>query len=460
MQLGEAPDHIPATLDTRSGSAAPATSVDGGVIDRLVRHYADQGRVSRIYPAAASLGHRGRMHQNYSDQEHMCGMSRTFRIDVDRGSPVQHLVDSLNQVATIEYATPNYLSCLPFAAPAPAVATIDSDLAWDTRDSIFARDAMAYEPGDPSITIGLIDSGVAPRHPEMIRRFHSGFDTVQLGAEDFAAGVKLLGDARVVDTKPIDEFVGHGMACAGIMGAAGEMIPPGLAGTCPIIPIRVLGSAELTGRATPVGLGAISDIDMGVKIAVELGAKVLNMSFGTADSALDPTAPKPHADIVKYALLRGCVLVAASGNSGKREEFWPAAFQGVIAVGSAGLDGKPSHFSTRGDHVALCAVGERVATCNLRGYQLATGTSFAAPFVAAAAALLVSRAHRRSYPLDGDDVRKYLTRSATPWAAKDEDGCGAGILNVLAALQNLDREIDRSPPEEGEPDAPDTTDND
>jgi subtilisin family serine protease len=459
LQLGEAPDHVPSQLDVRNKAVASATKLDGGVIDRLIRHYANGAHITRVHAAAASLGRRGERHLDFSDQEHICGMSRTFRLDMDRGSPIEKLVASLSEVATVEHAGLNYLCSLPFSAALPTPElVIDAAQAWESRDLIYGREAMAYEPGDAGVIIGIVDSGVAPHHPETLRRFRSGFDTVQLGVSDFAQGVTLLGDTKQADTKPIDEYVGHGMGCAGIIGALGETIPPGLAGDCSLLPLRVLGAARLPGKTSAVGLGAISDIDMGMKMAIELGAKVLNMSFGTADSGLEPNAEKPHADIVRYALTRDCILVAASGNSGKEEAYWPAAYDGVIAVGSVGPDGKPSHFTTRGSHVTLCAVGERVATCALKGYQLATGTSFAAPFVTAAAALLVSRAQRRSYPLGGADVRRLLIESATPWPGKDAQGCGAGILNAVAALEALDREIDRSPPSEAELDAPDITD--
>jgi subtilisin family serine protease len=459
LRLGEAPEHVPSQIDVRSRAVAAATKLDGGVVDRLIRHYTNGVRISRVHPAAASLGMRGAMHCNFSDEEHICGLSRTFRVDMDRGSPIQRLVDALNDVTTVEGASLNYLCCLPFEASAARAATLDLAEAWESRDTIFAREAMAYEPGDSGVSVAVVDCGVAPHHPETVHRFRSGFDTVQLGSSDFAPGVTLLGDETLVDTKPIDEYVGHGMACAGIIGAVGQRIPPGLAGECSLLPVRVLGAAKLPGKAEPVGLGAISDIDAGMKMAIDLEGKVLNMSFGTPDSALEPEAPKPHADVVKYALLRGCVLVAASGNSGSEEVYWPAAYEGVIAAGSCGSDEKPSHFTTRGSHVALCAVGERVATCALDGYQLATGTSFAAPFVSAAAALLVSRAQRRSYPLDGPTVRRLLMESATPWPGKDTKGYGTGILNAFAALEALDREIDRSPPEDAEPNAPDITEN-
>jgi len=114
----------------------------------------------------------------------------------------------------------------------------------------------------------------------------------------------------------------------------------------------------------------------------------------------------------------------------------------VIAVGAVGDDGRPTPFSTRGPHVALCAPGERVLTSAIEAYQLATGTSFAAPFVAGAAALLVAYAQRRAYPLDGATVRDLLVATARPFAPGAADGCGAGILDAAAALQALSGRID------------------
>jgi subtilisin family serine protease len=448
LRLGEAPEHVPTQLDVRSRAVAPATKIDGGVIDRLIRHYANGALVTRVHGAAASLGKRGALHCGFNDEEQISGLSRTFRLDMDRGSAIERLVAALSEVSIVEHASPNFISRAPFSAVVSPPLAIDIQQAWESRDAMYAREAMAYEPGDPGLIVAIVDSGVSRHHPEMSKRFRSGFDTVQLGSSDFAPGVTLLGDVAQADTKPIDKHVGHGMACAGIIGAIGNGMPAGLAGDCALLPIRVLGAAKLPAKTEAVGLGAITDIDMGVKMAVDLGARVINMSFGTADDALEPGVPKPHADVVSYAAARGCVLVAASGNSGKEEIYWPAAYENVIAVGSIAVaDAKPSHFTTRGSHVALCAVGERVATCSLDGYQLATGTSFAAPFVAAAAALIVSRAQRRSYPVSGSDVRRILTESATPWPASrqaDFSGYGAGILNVAAALATLDQEIDRS----------------
>jgi subtilisin family serine protease len=446
MRLGEAPERIPTRLDVQQGAATPATCMDGGgPFDRLVSHHANAARITRVFPSAESLGRHVSRHLGFDDQEHHYGMSRTFRLEVERGAPVGRLASVLRELPAVESATPHYCCHVPFASPALQSPPVDLSQAWAPRDAIHAGEALAYETGDPSIVVAIVDTGVSPNHRETNGRFRGGYDTVQLSSRDFAQGVTLLGTPGHIDTRPVDEYVGHGMACAGIIGARGENIPPGVGGNCWLLPIRVLGAARLPGKADAVGLGAIADIDLGVKMAVDLGARVLNMSFGTPDDAVEPGLPKPHADVIRYAAARGCVLVAASGNSGKEELYWPAAFDEVIAAGAVDSEARPSRFSSRGEHVTLCAPGERIATCALEGrYQLATGTSFAAPFVAAACALLLSRAGRRSFPVDGAIIKSILSASATAWK-REETGCGSGILNVYDALQELDRRINQDP---------------
>jgi subtilisin family serine protease len=405
-------------------------------------------RITRVYAAAASVHRPGARHKAYDDREQAFGLARTFRIDVPPGTPIGDLTNSLNQIAAVESATPNYVSVTPFQLAAP----VSTDADWAPWRMVRAAQASAYEGGDPAVIVGLVDSGVAPKHAELMGKLRSGFDTVQLGGSELALGIELLGDRRGVDTHPTDSFVGHGMGCAGIIGALGLSMPPGLAGQCPIIPMRALGAARFPGKQQAVGIGATTDLDMAMKLVVDLGAKVLNLSFGTEDSTLEPSAPKPHADVVAYAADRGCIMVAASGNDPTQSCYWPAAYPTVITVGSVGADGRPSAFSTRGEHVALCAPGERVLTLALTGYQHATGTSFAAPFVAAAAALLVARAQKRSTPLDGDAVKRLLMASASPFGAPGVLGCGAGILDAHAALQALDAHVDRSLPADAQQD--------
>lgn len=444
MKLGEVPAGIPTAMDVFRKAARAADGTGHGALDRVARTFGGGAiRVSRLHGAAKSLRQIGQRNRGYSDAEEIAGISRVLRLDVAPGTHIGSMAISLMQLDAVESAIPNYICTVGLDGPdLPPLPDDHEDDGWAARDMVGARTALAYCAGDPTVTIGVVDSGIALGHTEFADRLRSGYDTVQLGVGELAGGVALLGDNQGADTNPTDRFVGHGTGCAGIIGAGGAAMPPGLGGECHMLPIRSLGAARFPGRPTAVGVGAISDLDMGLVMAIQLGASVVNCSFGTEDEALEPGAPKPHAEAVAFAAARDCTLVVASGNSGDRRIYWPAAFPEVIAVGSVADDRSISAFTTGGDHVALCAPGERVRTAALDGYQRATGTSFAAPFVSGAAALLVSRARARSASLDPATIKSILTASATPHQVDVGAGYGAGVLDAAAALQQLDQALD------------------
>ncbi|MXP40724.1 S8 family serine peptidase [Altererythrobacter soli] len=458
LKLGEVPDHIPTAMDVRQGARTRAERTGHGAVDRVSGAFGGSVRVSRLHSAAAALGRPGARNKGYSDLEVLTGISRMLRLDVEPGTHVGSMAISLRQLDVVESVTPNYIVAVGLDRYEPAFGGLggddeEDDDGWAPREMIGAQRALAHEPGDPAVIVGVVDSGVNPAHEEFGWRLRSGFDTVQLGHGEMAGGIALLGDNAGADVDPSDRFVGHGSGCAAIIGAAGERMPPGLAGDCQILPIRSLGAALFPGKQQAVGVGSVSDLDIGMVMAVQLGAKVVNLSFGTDDEAIEPGAPKPHAEAVAYATARGCTLVAAAGNSGDARTYWPAACPEVIAVGSVGLDAAASGFSTSGDHVALCAPGERIRTAAVDGYQRATGTSFAAPFAAAAAALLHSRAQRRSAALAPETVKQLLIESARPHRPDTPEGNGAGILDAARALALLDQALDADPSTEfGGPD--------
>jgi subtilisin family serine protease len=440
LDLGETPEAIPALRDARIGAQQYARKVDVGAVDSVLSRYASEYRVARLHGAAAMSHKPGQRNRRYNDMEQNFGLARTLRIEVPEDCNVGYLLNALRPLAVVEQASPHYLSTLPFDT-AVAAQAIDVEAAWAPRDCIQAAEAEAYQAGDPAVITAVVDTGVALQHQELQGLMKPGFDSVMLGTTTLPAGIQLVGDATQVDADP-EDMVGHGTSCMAIIGGAGRLIPPGLANGTTLVPVRSLASALFPGRPDPVGIGGCADIDMGLKMAVDLGAKVINCSFGSPIADLEPGEAVPHRDVVQYALAHGCILVAASGNSGKEQQFSPAALDGVIAVGACTQEGVPTGFSTSGEHVALCAPGERVLSASLNGYSLVTGTSFAAPFVAATCALLVARALCRSFPIDGATARTVLTSSAVPFSPAVRGHHGAGVLNALAALKRLDSFID------------------
>jgi subtilisin family serine protease len=444
---GEAPEHVPAHLDVLSGAARPVSTLDAGPLDRTLRKWAGGGRVTRVYHARANLGRTGEQHVGFDALEEQLGMSRSYKVELGSSERTDDVIAALRSLAIVESVSEQQLFFAPMgvaAPPRPRAASTPSRDLWAAHDRVRAREALALEQGDERVTTAVVDTGVTLGHPELQRKCLAGYDTVDLGIGGVSEGLTLAGDSRGYDFNPRDE-VGHGSHVAGIIGAQGWRLARGLGGCSLMLPVRVLAAAVPTGSKRAIGVGAIADINAGMKVAVDLGADVINMSFGTPENTIDPDAPLPHRRTVAYATHYGCILVAAAGNSGQRERFFPAAHAEVIAVGSASIDtGRRSPFSTWGAHIALCAPGERIPGVGRRGYQSNSGTSFAAPFVSGAAALLVARARRRGHTLRGADVRRLLVSSATRLPGGPNEETGAGMLDVLGALQRLDDELNHS----------------
>jgi len=451
LHLGEMPEHVPAWRATTHHGVAPAEHLDGGIVDRLLRDYAGAFRCARVHSARRPRTTAVAGARRFDEIEQLSGVARVLRIELQQDESLPDLVQALRQVPSVESALCEQLSFAPLdardfgalAAQALAAPAYDAQEAWLPREQIRLPQALGYTQGDPAVIVGLVDSGVVLQHPALpAAALRRGFDTVDLDPSA-VGGLALVGDSHHRDEDPADD-VGHGTGCAGILRADGLDLPPGGAGACSLLPVRVLAAA-LSGERR-VGVGSIANIDAGMKRLIDLGAKVINMSFGTAEGQLAPGGALPHLEVVRYALARGVILVAASGNSGLTERYFPAALEGVIAVGSVNARGEPSRFSTRGEHVALCAPGEGIWTCGLGGdgggLQRASGTSFAAPFVTAACALLAARASARARPLTGPEARALLVQSCRPHLRPDTTGCGAGVLDVWAALRALESLLD------------------
>ena len=136
---------------------------------------------------------------------------------------------------------------------------------------------------------------------------------------------------------------------------------------------------------TETGNGSAFDLAAAIVDAVDRGADIISMSLGTYDDSL------VLQNAVQYALANQVLLVAAAGNNGVEEVCYPAAYEGVLAVGAIDADGNVSGFSNYGEGLDLVApgVGLQVAAPNDE-YGYFSGTSAAVPCVAAVLANYLS----------------------------------------------------------------------
>lgn len=258
------------------------------------------------------------------------------------------------------------------------------------------------------VVVGVVDSGVDGSLPALRHRVLPGH-TFQ--------------GAGFVDRAGQTDLAGHGTHVAGIVAADGSAgsVEGGAPGAR-VLPVSVLDEN---------GDGWSSDVANGIVWAVDHGARVLNLSFGTSS----PSVAVRTA--VAYAQDKGAVVVAAAGNSGPDGPYeYPVAYPGVIGVGAVDPGDKVAPFSTTGPVVDLSAPGESVLSTvpkklDKTGVARLSGTSMASPYVAAAAALV--RAANPS--LSVAQVSDRLTSTAEDLGAPGrDDAYGAGLVDPAAAL--------------------------
>jgi len=293
-------------------------------------------------------------------------------------------------------------------------SAVPSDLLYSSHQASYLSAvglprAWDMTTGSDNLVLAVIDSGVDRDHPDLAGRLLSGRDIVNR------------------DSDPSDDE-GHGTMVSGV-AAARSNNGAGVAGVTwkgRVLPIKVLDRD---------GIALDNDIAAGITWAVDQGADVINLSLG------GPGASSVLQAAVNYATARDVVVVSAAGNLRPGidpvEPHYPAACDGVIAVGATDGSNNLASFSNFGSWVDLVAPGVDITTTAAasgatEAYVTVAGTSFAAPLVAGAALLL--RAADPSAPVAV--IADRLRRSARDLGAAGFDArFGAGLLDAGAALR-------------------------
>lgn len=377
----------------------------------------------------------------------------------------------------------------------PSVATpsgINAEGAWDVTT------------GTSSVVVAVLDTGVRFDHPDLAGKLHAGYD--------FIADVPTANDGNGRDADAsdpgdwvtqaeVDQAGGpfedcdvedsswHGTQVGGIVGAATHngIGMASVGRNVMVLPVRVLGKCG----------GYDSDIIAGMRWAAGLSvpgvpanptpARVLNLSLG-GEGACDGS--NGYRDAVTAVTAAGAVVVASAGNSAGHAVSLPANCSGVIGVTGLRHAGTKVGFSDLGPEVTISAPGGNcvnigandpclfpILTTSNAGtttpvagsaiytdsFDISVGTSFSAPLVAGAAALVLATAPSL-LPAEVRDVLRNTARPFPTTGGDNGDGtpvpqctapqvdsngdpidqlqcycttttCGAGMLDVAAAVQ-------------------------
>jgi len=366
-------------------------------------------------------------------------LSRIIKVSFEKSVNEKNIYELKNIDPTIEYIQKSTTYKIDFV---PNDSLVGEQWALE---KIQAFDAWDKTEGVDTVLLAVIDTGIDYLHPDLKNKIH--FNTGEMGIDsigndkssngidddhngfvddfrgwDFTDRVGFPfdssgGDYLDWDNDPMDEN-GHGTYMGGIAGAEVNNVT-GIAGVAPNVKILILRAFD------PSGFGEEDDVAAAILYAVQMGAKVISMSFG--DNAFSLVL----RDVIRFAYAQGTVLVGSSGNSGSTAPHYPSGYSEVISVGNSTIDDFVAGNSNYGSTLDLVAPGSSIiTTARNNNYASISGTSAATPHVAATAALILSLQH-----FTNEEVKQIIKSTTDDIGEPGWDlRSGAGRLNLFRAL--------------------------
>lgn len=228
------------------------------------------------------------------------------------------------------------------------------------------------------IIVAVLDTGIDSTHPAFQNLISDqGFNFVN-------------------NNKDTTDLHGHGTHISGIIATQATqnalIMPIKVVQTGPNAPIRPQANEPAFGSALT------ENVAKGIQHAVNSGAKVINLSLAWPASIKS----KKMDEAISLAIEKNVLIIASAANDGTQANLFPCIYSNVICVGAHGPDGAITYFSNYGSMVDILAPGitilstwplnkEPITYAGKVGYEFRNGTSMAAPYVAGAAAELLSR---------------------------------------------------------------------
>jgi hypothetical protein len=325
-----------------------------------------------------------------------------------------------SQIPGLRYIERDSLLSTP---PSPDAATFDSAANEDFIPYGIPM-VQADQVSDAStggITLCVLDTGVDTDHPDL--------PTNNILALDFT------------DEASPEDFNGHGTHVIGTISAVSNDI--GLIGVASSGLINIISYKVLQGD----GLGYVQWQIDAINDCASRGGDIVSMSLG------GPSYSQAAAETIEYHTVNSNMLfIAAAGNSGNSDSFYPAYYDDVMSVAAVDEDEDKASFSTFNNQVEIAAPGVLVWSTWLDGdYNRISGTSMACPHVSGVAAVIWSLFPTKT----NNEIRGALQQSAKDLGSqvgRDAD-YGFGLVQAKAAVDLLETGENTDP--EPAPESPD-----
>jgi len=323
-----------------------------------------------------------------------------YALEVPKNKKISDFIIELKKDSNVKYAEPNY----KVYADKQNLTFTDPMLKEQyALDKVQAQKGWAIHQGSKDIKIAIVDTGVDLEHPDLKDKILNGYNSLnpqETPKDDARHGTHIAGISAAITNN------GIGIAGLGVK--------------CSIIPVKVLSKNG----------GSLISISEGLIWAADNGADVVNMSLGTYSEN------ETLGEAVRYALSKGVTCVTTMGNDNIERRRYPAAYPGMIAVGSTDEKDNKSSFSNYGDWMTVSAPGSNILSTlptymSSNGYGNLSGTSMAAPLVTGLVALIKSQ--RKG--ISNEDIIRIIKNSSDDLGEKGYDKYfGAGRINVYKAL--------------------------
>ncbi|WP_187632052.1 S8 family peptidase [Hymenobacter lutimineralis] len=292
----------------------------------------------------------------------------------------------LLQTGLVEYVEPLYQREPLYQPNDPYADSTRTKNVQYYLKKVSAYRAWDVSKGDTNVVIGVLDTGTRFTHQDLRgqekRNYNDpidGIDNDEDGYIDNFRGWDLADNDNDPSPDALTSQRGHGILVTGVAAARTDN-GKGIAGagfSCKYLPLKIYPS---TASGFFAGFEAIV-------YAADHGCQVINLSWGGAGGK-----SQYEQDIITYAAVdRDVVVVAAAGNTNAELDFYPASYEHVLSVGALEPNDQKGRSNTYSYHIDLSAPGQQIFTTVFNhdsAYVDVGGSSFSAPLVAGAAALV------------------------------------------------------------------------